>query len=409
MADKKHNSNVSKWTALLDQLNAEMQNHASLDEDQVQKLHELRDLIAQMEDDLYLYERLDTKKGWDELSEMAKRKKIRSTIHIGAKQKFTMRKIWLGAATAASVLLVLSLNWYLKQTKKAVHPHEETMTVIHHDIEPGGNKAFLILEDGSTVELNERQGSIIIGQDITYGDGSSVLPIYNREENSSKQTSSLILRTPKGGHYQLQLADGTKVWINADSKLTYPDRFEDNERRVKLEGEAYFEVAHHSSKPFFVQSPKQEVKVLGTKFNINAYKDEKEMKTSLLEGQISVRLFNTADHPERQYVPQINQQVRVQNGKVTVKSFDPEEVVAWKNGYFMFDNEGIESIMKKIGRWYDVDIEFQNLHQDQRFTGTISKFSNVSKVLEKLELTGGVKFKIIQVNDGVEGRRIIVM
>ena len=198
------------------------------------------------------------------------------------------------------------------------------------------------------------------------------------------------------------LPDGSNVWLNAESSLTYPTTFFSlNKREVDLKGEAYFEVAHDSSKPFIVHtatSPEglnQDIEVLGTHFNINSYENEDLVKTTLLEGAVRIKTQGT--HIDLKP----KQQSRVGKNGLSVVTADTEEAVAWKNGYFMFDDEGLESIMRKIARWYNVEVEFKKVNKEQVFSGTVSKFSDVAKVLNKLELTGGVHFEIRE-------RRIIV-
>jgi len=211
------------------------------------------------------------------------------------------------------------------------------------------------------------------------------------------------IATPKGGQYQIILPDGTRVWLNAASVLKYPVAFTSTARKVELTGEAYFEVAKNKAKPFIIHTAKQEVTVLGTHFNINAYADEPNTRTSLLEGSVKVAKLNDA----ASVMIKPGQAALVGDpgsaSRIQIASIDPDEAVAWKNGYFMFDSENLESILRKVARWYDVDITWQSRNSAQKeFSGTISKYSNASQVLKKLELTEAVHFKI-------EGRKIIVL
>jgi len=192
------------------------------------------------------------------------------------------------------------------------------------------------------------------------------------------------------------LSDGSKVWINSASSLRYPTAFTGNERKVELTGEAYFEVAHNPAKPFRVASRNQTVEVLGTHFNINAYDDEPAIKTTLLEGKVKV----TAANNEVRFL-QPGQQSALSTGAFTVSAVETDEAVAWKNGQFMFENDNIQYIMRTLSRWYDVDVEYSGAIPDDTFGGGTSRFKNVSEVLNVLQLTGKVHFKI-------EGRKIIV-
>ncbi|MGY0036944.1 FecR family protein [Pedobacter sp. NJ-S-72] len=209
------------------------------------------------------------------------------------------------------------------------------------------------------------------------------------------------METPKGGQYQLVLPDGTKVWLNAASSLRYPVAFQGNERKVELTGEAYFEVAKDKTRPFEVYSNNQVVQVLGTHFNINAYSNEPFVSTTLLEG--SVKVTNSLTNAQKIIRPG-QQSLISKDGQagIEVKNMDLDEAVAWKNGYFMFNEEELESILKKVSRWYNVDVQYEQEElKHQLFSGTLSKYSNVSQVLKKLEMLQSIHFKI-------EGRKIIV-
>ena len=216
----------------------------------------------------------------------------------------------------------------------------------------------------------------------------------------------LSAATPLGGTYQITLSDGTRVWLNAGSSLKFPATFTGRERRVELQGEAYFEVAK-VLKPerisFIVTTDKQQVEVLGTHFNINSYIDESNTKTTLLEGSVRVSLLgekSIANHDIATLLP--NQQSVVNSTGILVKQINAEEAVAWKNGYFDFNEEKLENIMNKISRWYDVTVIYENpALKEQTFTGNISKFTKVSEVLKKLALSKVLQFKI-------DRRKIIV-
>jgi transmembrane sensor len=229
-------------------------------------------------------------------------------------------------------------------------------------------------------------------------DGQLVYQSDDKETASSKRPAENLLQTPRGGEYHLILADGTNVWLNAASSIRYPTAFTGNDRRVEVTGEAYFEVAHNAAKPFRVTSKGQTVEVLGTHFNINAYDDEPGIKTTLLEGSVKV------SNKDQKAILKPGQQAIVQsiNNSIIIKNANTEEVVAWKNGYFLFDGEKIESIMRKVSRWYDVDVQYEQTMPDVAFGGSISRFENVSQLLEVLQRTGSVHFKI-------EGRRLTVM
>jgi len=202
-----------------------------------------------------------------------------------------------------------------------------------------------------------------------------------------------------GGEYQVVLADGTKVWLNALSSIRFPTSFKGSERKVEITGEAYFEVAKNARMPFRVIGGSQTVEVLGTHFNINAYPDESAVATTLLEGSVKVAMH---DGQAKVLKPGEQALIFKENNSFRVKEVDAEDAVAWKNGYFQFNDDDLKTIMNQLSRWYNVEIVYQQANLDQKFGGTISRSKNLSQVLRILELTGNVRFR-------VEGRRITVM
>src|SRR5690606_11027807 len=220
-------------------------------------------------------------------------------------------------------------------------------------------------------------------------DGSTVL-----DEDIDAQTM-LTLSTPRGGQYQITLPDGTKVWLNAESKLHYPYRFTEDARHVELEGEAYFEVAHREDIPFTVTTSKEKVEVLGTHFNINSYQTDIYSTLALLEGKVRVSLEDNATTVLRP-----GQQSLVTNGKMEVQTIHVEESIAWKDGEFMFNNETLANAMKKLARWYDLEIEISPEFQNVEIWGSVSRYDNFNKVLKLIKMTDDrIRFQ-------VEGRRV---
>ncbi|MEO6682317.1 MAG: FecR domain-containing protein, partial [Ginsengibacter sp.] len=214
---------------------------------------------------------------------------------------------------------------------------------------------------------------------------------------ASKEVQYNTVTTPRGGQYQLVLADGTKVWLNAASSIRFPAAFTGKERNVEITGEVYFEVADNAVKPFIVKSNAVEIKVLGTSFNVNAYEDENAMKTTLLEGSVEVLMDK-----ERSFLKPGEQAVvshKSENIRVN-KNANLEEVIAWKNGLFYFDEDNVETIMKKISKWYDVEVVFDGGISLRKFNGQLKREANISHVIDILE-EGGVSIKII-------GKKVIV-
>lgn len=313
---------------------------------------------------------------------------------------------WGKWVAAAAVLFVLSFGIYFYQS----YSSQTIKTVlIGKDIPGGGNKAFLTLADGSKVELSDKQTGVIIGKDkVTYNDSTAV--------QSKGDNEQFTLTTPRGGQYQIKLPDGTKVWLNAASSISYSTVRINNlvHRKVNLVGEAYFEVEKsYESKlvkgkiikmrnPFIVRSSGQEAEVLGTHFNINAYSDEGNVKTTLLEGSLRVK----ANAPNSVVLKPNQQSISAANSNaLEVKTLNASEVLSWKNGEFSFDNQTLESIMRQVSRWYDVEVSYKDESlKKEMFGGSISRFSDVSKVLIMLELTRHVHFIINE-----KERRITVM
>jgi ferric-dicitrate binding protein FerR (iron transport regulator) len=223
--------------------------------------------------------------------------------------------------------------------------------------------------------------------------------IYQVGENTNGLEAEVIyntLSTPPGGQYQVQLADGTKVWLNAESSLYFPSAFKGDTRQVAVRGEAYFEVAVNKEKPFHVKADDVEIKVLGTHFNINAYKEENRTTTSLLEGSVQI----TTGTATKFLKPGEQGVLKRAAGSLDVRKADMDQVVAWKNGLFNFTNCDFPTIMHQIGRWYNVDVEFQGEVPNRRFEGKISRGAQLPEILQILELQN-IKFE-------VTGRKIIV-
>lgn len=309
------------------------------------------------------------------------------------------------AAAVAVFILSAGLYFYFIRQNQAV-----ASRFAANDILPGGNKAMLILSNGKKINLGDAaNGQLLSESGIAVSKTADGQIRYTVKESTGKAGTPLenTIVTPKGGQYQVVLPDGSKVWLNAASTLKFPLRFSNNERSVQLSGEAYFEVAKKTLRtggklPFYVSTAKLRVEVLGTHFNVNAY--ESTSKTTLLEG--AVRLIAAAVAPSLKaqvsYLSPGQQGIAGASG-ITVSTADIEETMAWKNGLFMFNNQNLDVIMKEVERWYDVDVVFADDElRKASFNGAVSRFKNISQLLEVLESTGSVHFK-------VEGRRITVM
>jgi transmembrane sensor len=333
---------------------------------------------------------------------------------------------WL---SAAAILLLIGTGAWLWLNRSTIPPkaevvEEKAKDQLRNDVLPGGNKAMLTLDNGATIILDSahtgalaQQGNTQVvklndGQLLynhTAKNGENPLTTDPARMTGSDGHSPLTyntLTTPRGGQYQLVLPDGSTVWLNAASSIRFPAAFTGNERNVEITGEAYFEVKKDPYKPFnvYFSSPngggrEGAIQVLGTHFNINAYDDEETIKTTLLEGSVKI----TKDAASAILRPGEQASISQSSQKshtIPVQTVDLEEVMAWKNGAFQFGGATIETVMRQISRWYDVDVEYKgniSLH----FAGTISRNVNISQVLEMLEKAGGIKATI-------KGNKVIV-
>ncbi|MGV3529773.1 MAG: FecR family protein [Flavisolibacter sp.] len=302
-------------------------------------------------------------------------------------------------AVAAAILVIVSMTVILLTQKDVQAPIAQKPaadSVVNH-IVPGGDRATLTLADGRVVFLDSaakgtltEQGGISVinldGQLAYHPEGQSTEVLYN------------TVTTPRGGQYQLVLADGSKVWLNAASSIRFPTSFPGAERTVELSGEGYFEVAHDAAKPFHVKVDEMDVEVLGTHFNINSYSDEPSVKTTLLEGRVKVA------SNEKHVFLNPGQQAVVASGnasQIIIKNdVDLDGVIAWKNGYFHFDGSTLEEVMRQIARWYQVDVAFERAVPNRKFGGDIARSANLSDVLKVLQ-ESDIGFQL-------KGRKIIV-
>ncbi|MCZ4222525.1 FecR family protein [Pedobacter rhodius] len=320
--------------------------------------------------------------------------------HLNINPKVKVRKIfWPGVAAAAILLIVFLAGLMLFN-----NPSGADKQMAQRDVAPGGNNAFLTLNDGKKIDLSSAENGELAKQSgikvTKLANGQLVYEISALASQPATSNAAIAyntIETPRGGTYMVILPDGSKVWLNAASSLRYPTVFEKNkQRKVQLNGEAYFEVTHNKLSPFLVETNRQTVEVLGTHFNVNTYTDEQAVRTTLLEGSVKVNAGSS------HLLIKPGEQSVLTGNKLTAMPVDVEDIVAWKNGLFQFSDENLESVMRKISRWYDVDIEYADEHIKQiPLTGIITHFTNISKVLRMLELTKQVHFKI-------EGRKIIV-
>jgi transmembrane sensor len=354
-------------------------------------------------------------------------------------------KLWPRIAVAAAAVAAITLGtwiYYTSDISKSSSRGTEGSLAYAEDIKPGSVGATLTLANGKRIKLSSatngelaKEAGVTIkktadGQLIyeiirKYSDlngthelaKGSVASSQNAPRNDGAELNTNTLSTAKGETYQVKLPDGTAVWLNTASRLTYSATLnQQGQRRVALEGEAYFQVAKDKARPFIVETDKQKIEVLGTHFNISAYPDEAATKTTLLEGSVRVSSSRGNDgslgqansrgssvprNEEEAITLRPNQQTILKGHALAVKEIDPSESIAWKNGYFSFTDENIQTVMQIISRWYNVEISYEGKITKEGFNGKISRFKKLSEVLNMLEDTRLVHFKI-------EGRRVIV-
>lgn len=296
----------------------------------------------------------------------------------GSHRKSPLR-IWL--PLAAAILIFLSVGFYFL----VFNPSETPVAPNYakEDIAPGGDKAVLILADGSRIILNHAKNGTLVSQgNISInkiGNGRLKYNTLKSVQGVADGTLALnTIVTPRGGQYHVILPDGTRVWLNASSSIKFPMVFSGKERKVEITGEAYFEVVTDPERPFDVKAGETNIRVLGTHFNVMAYADEQAVNTTLLEGKVKVSSGKTTNFMKP------GQQALISNGTINIATANVEEAVAWKNGYFYFKDSDIKTVMRQISRWYDVDVEYKGVVPETVFSGKMHRNVNVSKVLDVL-------------------------
>ncbi|MEJ2901757.1 FecR domain-containing protein [Pedobacter panaciterrae] len=315
-----------------------------------------------------------------------------------------VKRLWYPAVAAACLLVVIGGGLFYYNQQISPEPKASIVANTINDVAPAQNTATLTLANGKKIILSDAPTGLIAEQTnvsiFKTADGKlayKAKPLKDDEQKTAIENSELnSITTARGQQYQVALPDGSKIWLNAASTLTFPATFTSlKQRKVELVGEAYFEVAKDKIHPFIVKTDKQEVEVLGTHFNVNSYSDEDATRTTLLEG--SVKVSNHNEHK----ILQPGQESLLAKNNLSVRKADTEGAVAWKNGDFIFNNEDFGSILRQVARWYNVEIVDNGNHKNLHLSGTVSRSKNISVVLKALEVTGKVKFKI-------DGNRVIV-
>lgn len=304
---------------------------------------------------------------------------------------------WLKAAAIALIVASSGLVYVLVKNKSQNTSNQLAGTT---SILPARNTATLTAGNGKKVVLDQvKAGAVLSEDDAAVKKQSDGLLVYNQSSAiATGQADQNQLSTPKGGVYAVVLSDGTKVWLNSATTLTYPAVFTGNTRSVKLSGEAYFEVAKNKEKPFYVEFEHSQIKVLGTHFNISSYNDDATQVVTLIEGAVQVNAG------EKQALLKPGQQAVLsgQNKSIAVSDADIDNAMAWRNNVFIFNDEPITEVMKKIARWYNVEIQYDGDFSTDKLGGTFNRNKPIENLLSNISSVDKVHFKI-------EGRRIIVM
>jgi ferric-dicitrate binding protein FerR (iron transport regulator) len=363
-------------------------------------------LLEELTDHGYQRESFEKMDRYDEPAALGR---LRDRIGSGSAAAAPGRRRWpLWAAAAAVAALAVTLWLARLAPSKDAAATAETFAASHvDDAAPGSSRAVLILAGGRTIILDSaRVGQLALqGATRIVKLNSGAVACQPVTQAPGEQMQYNTLTTPRGGEYQLELPDGTRVWLNAASSIRFPAAFTGTDRRVSVTGEAYFEVAPDVEKPFIVEKGKTEVRVLGTHFDLDAYEDESDIRVTLLEGAVQVSSPGAA----RGVRLAPGEQLRVgrDGGTNLVKDVNVNRVVAWKNGRFAFSGN-IREIMREIARWYDVKVTYQGDVTDKDFEGTISKYEYVSRVLEMLEMTGSIHFSVKETPGSRKVEEIIV-
>lgn len=301
---------------------------------------------------------------------------------------------WYKVVASIAAVLLVGLTFYLSYQK--YEPGKTYQTLAEANIEPGSAQAQLILNNGEVVKLEEKENDRINEGNLAISNKNGLLAY---DESNKKQTIRPVVNTlkiPKGGEYQLVLPDGTKVWLNSDSELKYSIPFSGNERRVSLTGEAYFDVTPDKSKPFIVETEKQDVIVLGTEFNVSAYSEDLNIVTTLVEGKVKVEPADATTDKEAYFLLPNEQLVwNKETEDVQKKDVETYTYTAWKDGRFAFKNEPLDSFLKKISRWYNVETYITDESvKDIRFTGDLPRYKKMQDILKILEIEMSVHIEI---------------
>lgn len=293
---------------------------------------------------------------------------------------------WTSAA-AAVLVVGLSVLTYFNT------PKNNYQTIEASSIAPGTSHAELVLSTGEVVNLEVNNQNTINEGHVSVTNTKGVLEYKEENINTALEVKTNTLKVPRGGEYQIVLADGTKVWLNSETQLTYTVPFTGNERRVQLKGEAYFDVAPNKNLPFIVTTKNQNLKVLGTEFNVTAYDEDSHITSTLVEGKVQVT--NTISNKELFLEPNQQAQITIDGTQISKKQVDVYPYIAWKEGRFVFENVPLKDFLSKISRWYDVEVIYESdTLKNLTYTGNLPKYKNMTSILKIIEAEMSINIKI---------------
>lgn len=309
---------------------------------------------------------------------------------------YMVRHRWMTAAAVLALVITSSILYYKFTQHRSLPILAKKELKATDSIHPGSNRAILTLANGQQIVLDDAHNGVLGEQGKTkvIKLDSGRLAYSGAATDARGAILYNTIATPRGGQYQITLPDGTKVWLNAESSIRFPTAFTEKERLVQLNGEAYFEVAANKNQPFLVKAGITETRVLGTSLNINAYADEGPVRTTLLDGAVKVG----AGGNEVQLQP--GEQGVFNGTTITTHEVNTHAVTAWKDGYYFFDRTPVQSVMRQIARWYNVDVVYKGAPPKDEIVGRIPRTAYVTDVLHIMELIG-IHFKI-------EGRTILI-
>ena len=336
-------------------------------------------------DKISTYNKVDNQKAWTKLE-----KKLENT---NKTKNIRLHKIFRYAAAACILLLIGSYFLFKQPPQPADKKLARNTTSI---IVSGTQKATLTTSKNEIIELGKLSETRMYNlANASVTDTNNTLTYKNIDNDQIEKTSIVAintLETPRGGEYTIVLSDGTKVFLNAETRLTFPETFSNEMREVTLDGEAYFEVSKSDTKPFVVKTADYNIKVYGTSFNVSAYSSDINNHTTLVEGSVGI---NTVSGKEVKLIPGEQANYNKKDNKLDKRKVDISVYTAWKDGMFMFDNERLEEIMQKLGRWYNIDATYVSEDlKNKHFSGTLDRYDNISEILNMIALTTNIEFHI---------------